>query len=275
MKRLSKPQLFRENNLYIKMIKDLIPQIDEKSDLTICSVCYVNLKPRTVTFILGCNHFFCNSCIKQHINCQIKDFKGNIKCLVKNCSNIISHYQLHKFITMKQFNNYLNMLLHKMVESSDDMIFCPKNTCSMICVKGECSNKVNCLYCFNQFCFTCRQTFKTKHKFEQEHLLRNIPQDIIDFYKSEGKLVKICPNSKCSMLIEKKNGCNAITCRLCSTQFCWDCLATKDDIDRQGSAHRTNCGTRTWFENEENEEDEEEESETTEEEDEDEDEEEN
>ena len=265
MKRVTKTQLFNENNLYIEIIHQLLPSNyndNEKLELNKCSVCYINLKPKNITFILGCNHFFCKSCIKEYIICQIKDFSGNMKCLAKNCSNIISHQQLRKFLTTKQFNNYLDILLHKAVELSDDMIFCPKSDCSMICVKGECSNQVNCLYCFNQFCFMCQQIYKAKHKCEQKHLLRNIPQDIIDFYNSENKVVKICPNNKCSMLIEKKNGCNAIKCKLCSTRFCWNCLAKKDDIDKQGNdIHKANCGSRTWFEDN----DDEDEYETTEE----------
>jgi ariadne-1 len=35
---------------------------------------------------------------------------------------------------------------------------------------------------------------------------------------------KMCPNSKCGRPIEKSTGCNHMTCKVCSHEFCWLCM---------------------------------------------------
>ena len=34
---------------------------------------------------------------------------------------------------------------------------------------------------------------------------------------------KMCPNVKCGRPIEKSTGCNHMTCKVCSHEFCWLC----------------------------------------------------
>ena len=34
---------------------------------------------------------------------------------------------------------------------------------------------------------------------------------------------KICPNAKCARPIEKNQGCNHMTCKVCGADFCWVC----------------------------------------------------
>nr|OQO03080.1 hypothetical protein B0A51_18846 [Rachicladosporium sp. CCFEE 5018] len=53
---------------------------------------------------------------------------------------------------------------------------------------------------------------------------------------------KQCPNAKCGFSIQKKSGCDHMTCSRCKHEFCWECLADYRDITRtDNTAHQRNC----------------------------------
>ncbi|KAL8306112.1 hypothetical protein RB600_008815 [Gaeumannomyces tritici] len=59
---------------------------------------------------------------------------------------------------------------------------------------------------------------------------------------------KRCPGRGCGAPVEKGEGCFHMTCRRCSFEFCWECLADWSDINRarsrpavQGGGHNLGC----------------------------------
>ena len=42
---------------------------------------------------------------------------------------------------------------------------------------------------------------------------------------------KKCPNPNCGAPIEKRSGCNHMTCTKCSTHMCWLCLKSFKSSD--------------------------------------------
>lgn len=82
--------------------------------------------------------------------------------------------------------------------------------------------------------------------------------DFLEKSSRTGK-TKVCPNKKCGGIIEKKGGCDHMTCkypsdaslvnlltwsigRKCYTEFCWVCLAFYGPIWIRGNAaHREDC----------------------------------
>ncbi|KAL8392103.1 hypothetical protein RB595_002335 [Gaeumannomyces hyphopodioides] len=59
---------------------------------------------------------------------------------------------------------------------------------------------------------------------------------------------KRCPGRGCGAPVEKGEGCFHMTCRRCSFEFCWECLADWSDINRarsrpavQGGGHNVGC----------------------------------
>lgn len=234
--------LKKENLLYKQIINNTIQNINDNIDLNVCNICFCDLNNRNLLIIEQCNHFYCKKCIKYYLESEIINRNCEIKCPNFNCKNQFLFYQIFNIIDISLKSKYDSLLFSNCIINSDDMIYCPKNYCGNICIKNECSNKVNCMNCHNQFCFVCLDVYKNKHTCNQEKIKNLIPEDITELYGKE--IVKICPKCKC--IIIKNNGCNSIKCNFCNTKFCWTCLIQKKDFENHDCPH--------YYEDEEDEE---------------------
>jgi hypothetical protein len=224
-KSILKKQPSADYNLFKEIISGISnEQITNPLD---CSICLDKLVSNKIIYMVGCSHYFCRKCVKLYLTIQMEEEKIDISCPNKDCANIINQSVISQIISLNIIEKYQNKLLDLFVIQSKDMTYCPKPTCSQICIKNECSNKVNCLHCFNQFCFICLQTYKSNHTCDPTILLKNIPKSIIQSFDKDAD-IKICPS--CKYIIQKIDGCNAVTCKSCKTKFCWNCLVIRNEV---------------------------------------------
>ncbi|RAL59073.1 hypothetical protein DID88_008991 [Monilinia fructigena] len=60
------------------------------------------------------------------------------------------------------------------------------------------------------------------------------------------KNAKLCPNPECGMRIQKKSGCDHLTCDYCLFEFCWACCVDLNVIKKRGNgAHKPECEWHT------------------------------
>jgi hypothetical protein len=110
------------------------------------------------------------------------------------------------------FDKFRKFKMNKQIMNNKNMKFCPVVNCNSFLTKTdnnftECENK-------HQICFNCLNPW---HK-------DNICEDIIDkeFEKwRKGKKVKKC--LLCGFWTEKSAGCNHMTCKACTFEWCWIC----------------------------------------------------
>ena len=87
------------------------------------------------------------------------------------------------------------------------------------------NNKLTCYKCrISEFCKLCEKTYHG-----------NTPCNITVDEQTEiwiNDNTKACPNSNCKKRIQKNEGCNHMTCKQCSTHFCWLCnqIYTPNDV---------------------------------------------
>jgi hypothetical protein len=229
----SKSSIKKENEVYIKIISNMIPDIDKK-DLSNCLICLVQLTTKKLILLKDCHHYYCSDCVKQYIITNIYNGTTDIKCPNPKCHVLLTYRFITKLIDEKIIELYNNLLLDKCVTNSDDMIYCPKNGCGKICVKSCHSNRVNCPYCFNQYCYICIQSYKDGHRCKPGNFNKYIPKELAETLK--GKNVKPCP--KCKVILEKVGGCSTMQCKFCSTVFCWKCLKKDEDIKFNENHHK-------------------------------------
>lgn len=227
LKYLKKIELLeRENLLFKKIIGKTVKDINDSNNLCSCRICYNFIKIKDLLVIEKCNHYYCINCIKIYLEFEINNGHVDIKCPHPSCYNNFIFCQISKIVSDSLLKRYDLILLRNCVINSDDMMYCPKKGCGYICIKNNCSNYVDCLFCYNQFCFLCTDIYKGKHICSKKKLLSLIPKDIVEIYGKKD--IKICPQCKC--VVFKERGCNSVTCLFCKTKFCWNCLTKKSDF---------------------------------------------
>ena len=113
------------------------------------------------------------------------------------------------------------MTEHSLVATSRSMAWCPSPGCEHAFVsKGAAPSDVKCP-CGMRFCFRCGQE---SHSPVTCDALKAWQIKCADESETAHWIVantKRCP--KCSVRIEKNQGCNHIICRSCKHEFCWVC----------------------------------------------------
>ncbi|OQO12063.1 hypothetical protein B0A48_02702 [Cryoendolithus antarcticus] len=84
-----------------------------------------------------------------------------------------------------------------------------------------------------------KQAEAERKKFDDARRRRAEEAKGVDWVQRNSKQ---CPNTKCGFSIQKKSGCDHMTCSRCKHEFCWECLADYRDITRtDNTAHQRNC----------------------------------
>mmetsp|Transcript_38140 Transcript_38140/g.36501 ORF Transcript_38140/g.36501 Transcript_38140/m.36501 type:complete len:115 (-) Transcript_38140:507-851(-) len=99
-------------------------------------------------------------------------------------------------------------------------------------------NDVTCM-CGFSFCFKCGQEFHQPAHCGLLQQWREKNQNESENMKWMIAFTKNCP--KCQKPIEKNQGCNHMTCKMCSHEFCWICLGSwKEHGASTGGSYKCN-----------------------------------
>lgn len=178
---------------------------------------------------LDCDHKFCKECIKENLEFELE--RGNFKvvCPGDDCDTQISFDIMQYVLGNENQGLFERYLLFKIEELSlnpgDSLGKCPNSNCNFKIIYPTNINNIfyDCPNCQKKFCLNgCHQVHEGQTCKEFE--LSNKEKEAIKEFnklKAQNKL-KHCP--KCNLLIEKRKGCNHITCPPpCSFQFCYVC----------------------------------------------------
>ncbi|KAI8813644.1 hypothetical protein BJ742DRAFT_789028 [Cladochytrium replicatum] len=150
------------------------------------------------------------------------------------------------------FERYLKMSVTKALEGRQDVVYCPRANCQAASIKDPTEEKlVVCRICKYAFCSMCLRTWHgnmnyckisnflevaeqymqatdfEKTALEQKYgrkVLERIIQQVEDEKESLRWMrdnAQECPT--CGSSVEKSEGCNHMTCRVCQTHFCYLC----------------------------------------------------
>ena len=187
---------------------------EEKKECPICGEEFiVNGKNK----VKKCGHAFCDGCWYDFLSIKIKENKlPSIKCLDYNCDSKLSDEFIINLLNSDTnlIKKYKKYKIELEVINDPNKKLCPFPNCDSFLELKELQHKY--IKCKNNhtFCFLC---LKEPHG--------NLPcnekmdESMVEFAKNN--FVKKCPN--CGVVIEKKDGCNHITCAKCQYQWCWLC----------------------------------------------------
>ena len=182
-----------------------------------CEICNELFTVNENNRLENCGHAFCLGCWYDYLSVMIKENKlSSIKCLNYDCKEKLSDdFTINLLRSNKSLiKKYKKYKLELEIMNDPNKKLCPYPNCdSYLELKNIRNKDVTCKN-NHTYCFEC---LKKPHG--------NLPCDgnmdnsIIEY--AMNNFVKKCP--QCSIITEKNNGCNHITCTKCGYQWCWLC----------------------------------------------------
>eukprot|EP01097_Dermamoeba_algensis_P003854 TRINITY_DN2611_c0_g1_i4.p1 TRINITY_DN2611_c0_g1~~TRINITY_DN2611_c0_g1_i4.p1 ORF type:complete len:459 (-),score=77.23 TRINITY_DN2611_c0_g1_i4:105-1481(-) len=194
-----------------------------KKDGTIsCGVCFENIQASSAD-ILPCNHFFCQSCWVDYLSLKIKDGESvGLTCMGHKCPTIVDEELVKKYVDKSSYERYLNFIAKAFLDTNPNVRWCPSEKCGN-CLWSEFRNeRVAQCTCGLKFCFICNSEAHIPATCDQMKKWKVKAKDDSETKNWLAANTKDCP--KCNTAIEKNGGCQHMTCRKCSHEFCWICF---------------------------------------------------
>jgi ankyrin repeat protein len=196
----------------------------------------------------GCKVSFCKSCLLELISTHLDEgsTRGlkcpNFNCVKKiNASDICTITQDRKDL----YARFLDISFDEFkIDNQNYIKFCPTPDCQCTySIEGiNATQQIQCPSCKSIYCITCQYDHQnmtcedaaaldydcvscvTRHarNMSCETATRDRTQTESSLEELRNLNIKTCPN--CKIFIEKNQGCNHITCKKCSHEFCWTCL---------------------------------------------------
>ncbi|KAL2355489.1 hypothetical protein BJ546DRAFT_690698 [Cryomyces antarcticus] len=189
----------------------------------------------------------CQGCLEQWVASELSS-KGWDRIRCPECPELLQHPDVHRAAAKDVFEKYDRLATQSLLAADPNFHWCLNPKCKSGQIQAD-----NPSYPSLLACGSCRYRQCTKHQRKWHEGETCVQYD----YRASGqkqrdeeaasekrtaKTTKKCPGKNCGWNIEKKSGCDHMTCRKCRHQFCWLCLASYKEIKRVGNtAHTAAC----------------------------------
>lgn len=208
----------------------------------------------------GCQASFCKTCLLELISTHLNEGSTReLKCPNFNCTKKINASDIYNITQncKNLYNRFLEFSFDEFKTDNQNYIkFCPTPDCKCTYSIEEvaAAQQIHCPSCNHIYCATCQydhQNLSCENAATLDHdciscatrharntscqaAARDRSQTESSLQELQNIKIKPCPH--CKVFIEKNQGCNHITCKKCSHEFCWTCL----------SAFRTTRCNSSW-----------------------------
>lgn len=198
---------------------------------TTCPICCDDFEPQDV-FGVGCGHRFCKDCWDPYLTFKIKEGPGSVytTCPQQGCGEVVTDEVFQMLVKPTDFELYTKYILRSYVDINKSVKWCPAPSCTNAItsmssdgISGLVSSMVQCT-CGHQFCIKCNEERHLPVACRQLELWQEKCKNESETANWILANTKKCP--KCSVRIEKNQGCNHMVCRHCKAEFCWICLGS-------------------------------------------------
>jgi hypothetical protein len=208
--------------------------------ISTCIFCIEEFDENEITNpLLECNQHIHGNCFVNYIESELNSNKFPIQCpfCQKEERHEINYKTIHDILLLNDRDNLANKLeymsLNRLSETNpDEVSFCPTPGCSYICYYDKNAFHLNCPLCKKSYCLQCKTEWHKDMTCQEYQKSMNMTEEDKQNEKKfdeyvKGNRCKQCP--KCKRWVEKKSGCDHITCP-CGTHFCYRCGELRDSL---------------------------------------------
>ena len=194
-----------------------------------CNICLDPFTGIDDIVILECSHFNCIHCLRGMLQTKLGTRNvTNIACPsggVERCDHTLTYQEIKCILNKRNFERYDSYLLQNTMDAARDCKPCPGVNCGNAIFGFEELPMVRCPTCQLQFCFNCLEhdwhlgiTCDQYKQWKEENGRGDAAFE--QWQRDNG--TKQCP--RCSVTIQKNEGCDHMTCRACKHEFSWTTL---------------------------------------------------
>jgi len=171
---------------------------------------------------LKCRHRFCNDCWSCYLKVKITEGEvARINCPALNCKYTVPDQLVQKLVDKEIYEKYLRFVTKTFVEDNAHITWCPAPRCGNAITADMLHGTTVKCRCGFSFCFSCHNEAHAPATCEQVKLWQKKCSDDSETSHWLGANTKECP--RCTVVVEKNGGCNHMTCRQCTHEWCWMC----------------------------------------------------
>lgn len=214
----------------LAMIAKALPHAEQLDQTEDCSVCWTEAEHPVRT---SCNHVYCSTCFLRVLIAEgpWSTAEFCISCVggEKLCNKILTLAEIQTHLDPAAFESLLVSSFASHVRGRPGTLrYCPTPRCEHIYRPTTMATSTNatsaggstfaCPNCLIPTCTTCHAPHPSMTCVDYRKQVAGV------YKRAKKKLgIKDCPT--CKTAIEKSGGCDVVTCQVCRTEFCWQCLA--------------------------------------------------
>lgn len=193
----------------------------------------------------------CASCVSKYMCGEIDGTNNSAHTTVKcmSCPTQLTVLEVQPLVPAKIFEIFEYNTTRETFRSDPEFFQCPSPDCQgwQLNQGGNNLPIVNCRVCKGQYCFKHKVPWHSSVSCDEYDELT--PEHQVQI--SNIKNIKHCP--ACNILVEKVDGCDAVTCKGsaraknigCGFKFCWQCDAPYNGkngiLAKDNSVHQQHC----------------------------------
>jgi IBR domain, a half RING-finger domain len=198
------------------------PSADAEAE---CSVCWT---PPDDAYRTSCGHSYCKDCFSGLCASAIGPEHFPLKCLgdATQCTHVFEIVELQKALTATAFDSLLKASMETHIQTRPaEFQYCVTADCPQVYRITRNGHIFDCPSCLTPICTSCQSVSHTGSTCDEYRDLTSGGTLALKKWMADNK-GKPCP--KCQAPIQKAYGCNHMQCSVCSTHFCWFCMAICD-----------------------------------------------
>jgi IBR domain, a half RING-finger domain len=193
-----------------------------------CSVCWTQPDD---TYRTSCGHTYCKDCFSGLCASATSPEHFPLKCLgdATRCTHVFGMDELQKALTATAFESLLKASIETHIRTRPtEYQYCVTADCPQVYRITHNGHIFDCPSCLTPICTSCQSVSHTGSTCDEYRDMTSGGTLALKKWMADNR-GKSCP--KCQAPIQKTYGCNHMKCSVCSTHFCWFCMAICDAAD--------------------------------------------